>query len=132
MNLYPKQTENEELKKEASEMMKEANETVLPALAEFVIHEWQPYNDYKSPVALKATELTCPIPTVQRLWFGTSGEDKKKRLEAFLACMHCEQLQHQKLVPHLIIMATVLRYVLILCPHWDKTPTIFYQIFPRI
>ena len=91
-------------------MMKEANETIFPALAEFVIHEWQPYNDYKSPVALKATELTCPIPTVQRLWFGTSGEDKKKRLEAFLACMHCEQLQHQKLVPHLIIMATVLRY----------------------
>ena len=104
-----KKSENEDMKREATEMMKEANETVLPELQEFVIHEWQPYNDYKSPVVVKATDISCPMSTVQRLWFGTSAEDKKKRFEAFLACMHCEHLPHGKLFPHLIIMATVLR-----------------------
>ena len=104
-----KKSENEDMKREATEMMKEANDTVLPELQEFVIHEWQPYNDYKSPVVVKATDISCPMSTVQRLWFGTSAEDKKKRFEAFLACMHCEHLPHGKLFPHLIIMATVLR-----------------------
>ena len=104
-----KKSENEDMKIEATEMMKEANAIVLPELQEYVIHEWQPYNDYKSPIAVKASDISCPMSTVQRLWFGTSPDDKKKRFEAFLACMHCEHLQHGKLFPHLIIMATVLR-----------------------
>ena len=97
------------MKEEATKLMAEASEVVLPDLAEFVIREWQPYNDYKSPLAVEATELPWPAPTVQRLWFGTSAEDKQKRLQAFLSVMQCESLPHSKVVPHLIIMATVLR-----------------------
>ena len=101
------------MKDQATRMMKEASETVLPELADFVIREWQPYNDYKVPLTLSATELPWPTPTVQRLWFGNSNEDKQKRLQTFLSCMFCDELAHGKLMPHLIIMATVLRYIFV-------------------
>ena len=101
------------MKEEATQMMKEANEVMVPELADFVIREWQPYNDYKVPVTLSATELPWPAPTVQRLWFGTSAEDKQKRLQSFMSCMFCEELVHGKLMPHLIILATVLRYMMV-------------------
>ena len=101
------------MKDEAARMMKEASETVLPEITDFVIREWQPYNDYKVPLTLSATELPWPAPTVQRLWFGNSNEDKQKRLQTFLSCMFCEELAHGKLMPHLIILATVLRYIFV-------------------
>ena len=52
---------------------------------------------------------------LRRLWFGTSVEDKQKRLRAFLACLRCDDcplLLHQAHVPqHMLILACVLRSV---------------------
>ena len=68
--------------------------------------------DYETPDAIEATELSWPTPTIQRLWFGTVQEDKQKRIQAFLSCMHCDELPHGNLPPHMLIMACVLRYEL--------------------
>ena len=77
------------------------------------VREWLPYDDYETPDAIEATELSWPTPTIQRLWFGTVQEDKQKRIQAFLSCMHCDELPHGNLPPHMLIMACVLRYDLI-------------------
>jgi len=104
----------EEMRTEANKLMKEASEIVEgPDLATFVVREWLPYDDYETPDAIEATELSWPTPTIQRLWFGTVQEDKQKRIQAFLSCMHCDELPHGNLPPHMLIMACVLRYMLV-------------------
>lgn len=107
----------EEMRSEATKLMKEAAEMALPDLVNYVVREWLPYNDYETPDAIEATELSWPAPTIQRLWFGNSVEDKHKRLQAFLSCMHCNDVQpllvHSNVPPHMLMMACVLRYMLV-------------------
>jgi len=104
----------EEMRTEANKLMKEASEIVEgPDLATFVVREWLPYDNYETPDAIEATELSWPTPTIQRLWFGTVQEDKQKRIQAFLSCMFCDELPHGNLPPHMLIMACVLRYMLV-------------------
>ena len=73
------------------------------------MREWLPYDNYETPDAIEATELSWPTPTIQRLWFGTVQDDKQKRIQAFLSCMFCDELPHGNLPPHMLIMACVLR-----------------------
>ena len=68
--------------------------------------------NYETPDAIDATELPWPIPTIQKLWFGNVQDDKQKRIHAFLSCMHCDELPHGNLPPHLLLMACVLRYAI--------------------
>ena len=87
------------------------------------VREWLPYDDYETPDAIEATELSWPTPTIQRLWFGTVQEDKQKRIQAFLSCMHCDELPHGNLPPHMLIMACVLRYDLQNITSFSPDPT---------
>jgi len=83
---------------------------------EVVVREWTPYNDYERPDAVNAVELGWPVPTLQKLWFGSGHEDKQKRLRAFLSCLrsdNCQPLLTQASVPqHCILLACVLRYIM--------------------
>merc|ERR1711962_1329590 len=104
----------EEMRTEANKLMKEASELVEgPELTTYVVREWLPYDNYETPDAIEATELSWPTPTIQRLWFGTVQDDKQKRIQAFLSCMFCDELPHGNLPPHMLIMACVLRYMLV-------------------
>jgi len=104
----------EEMRTEANKLMKEASDLVEgPELTTYVVREWLPYDNYETPDAIEATELSWPTPTIQRLWFGTVQDDKQKRIQAFLSCMFCDELPHGNLPPHMLIMACVLRYMLV-------------------
>ena len=80
------------------------------------VREWSPYNDYKEPFMLKPLDLNWSCPTVQRLWFGTSQQDKQKRLRAFFAVMKCDDcppmLSQANIPQHLLLLACVLRYLM--------------------
>ncbi len=84
-----------------------------------VVREWMPYNDYAFPDATEPCELGWAVPTVQRLWFGSSLEDKQKRLRAFLSCMRCDGcpplLTATSVPQHMILLACVLRYIMTTC-----------------
>ena len=67
---------------------------------------------YSSPEAVSPLALDWPVPTVQRLWFGSGLEDKQRRLRAFLCVMGADNplmLQTSHVPQHLLLMATVLR-----------------------
>lgn len=103
----------EELRSQANTLMQEANETKLGEMIQFKVREWLPYDNYEKPDLIEACELHWPIPTVQRLWFGTVQDDKQKRIQAFLSCLFCDDLPHGNLPPHLLLMACVLKYMLV-------------------
>lgn len=80
-----------------------------------IIREWTPYNRYQSPDPVTPLPLSWPVPTVQRLWFGTSVEDKQKRLRSFLSVMSSDtpMILNTHYVPqHLLLMSCVLRYIM--------------------
>jgi len=61
--------------------------------------------------------LRWAVPTVQRLWFGSTVEDKQKRLHAFMSIMRCEAaagalLVHANVPQPMLLMACVLRYIM--------------------
>ena len=80
-----------------------------------VVREWSPYNRYQAAQAESPASLAWPVPTVQRLWFGTGLEDKQKRLRAFLSIMSSDSplmLQTSHVPQHLLLAGSVLRYIM--------------------
>ncbi|CAK1604276.1 unnamed protein product [Parnassius mnemosyne] len=72
-------------------------------------------NPGKSPELVPGIVLDWPVPTVQRLWFGTAQDDKCRRMRAFLSCMRSDTplMLNTSYVPqHLLILATVLRFIM--------------------
>nr|XP_049703289.1 constitutive coactivator of PPAR-gamma-like protein 1 isoform X1 [Helicoverpa armigera]XP_049703290.1 constitutive coactivator of PPAR-gamma-like protein 1 isoform X1 [Helicoverpa armigera] len=81
------------------------------------ISEWiySRVNPGKSPEIVPGVVLDWPVPTVQRLWFGTAQDDKCRRMRAFLSCMRSDTplMLNTSYVPqHLLILATVLRFIM--------------------
>ncbi|XP_041976736.1 constitutive coactivator of PPAR-gamma-like protein 1 isoform X2 [Aricia agestis] len=81
------------------------------------IAEWiySHVNPGKSPELVSGVVLDWPVPTVQRLWFGTAQDDKCRRMRAFLSCMRSDtpMMLNTSYVPqHLLILATVLRFIM--------------------
>merc|ERR1719341_1692574 len=80
-----------------------------------VIKEWLPYSRYMQADMVTPLALDWPVPTVQRLWFAAGVEDKQRRLRAFLSVMGADNplmLQTSYVPQHLLLMATVLRYIM--------------------
>ena len=80
-----------------------------------IVREWSSYNRYQQPDTVTPLTLAWPVPTLQRLWFGTSIEDKQKRLRAFLSVMSSDTplMLNTAYVPqHLLLMSSVLRYIM--------------------
>ncbi|XP_063361362.1 constitutive coactivator of PPAR-gamma-like protein 1 [Cydia amplana] len=72
-------------------------------------------NAGKTPEMVPGVVLDWPVPTVQRLWFGTAQDDKCRRMRAFLSCMRSDTplMLNTSYVPqHLLILATVLRFIM--------------------
>ncbi|XP_065201519.1 constitutive coactivator of PPAR-gamma-like protein 1 homolog isoform X3 [Planococcus citri] len=64
---------------------------------------------------VKAEPVGWRVPTIQRLWFGTTQDDKRRRLRAFLTCMRSDVqlLLNPEFVPQqLLVAAVVLRYIM--------------------
>ncbi|XP_037071414.1 constitutive coactivator of PPAR-gamma-like protein 1, partial [Pollicipes pollicipes] len=81
------------------------------------VREWaySRNNPYTRPDLVTAKPLGWGVPTVQRLWFGTTDDDKKRRLRAFLTCMQSDfpNMRSSVYVPHqLLVLACVLRYIM--------------------
>ncbi|KAG1664870.1 Constitutive coactivator of PPAR-gamma-like protein 2 [Nymphon striatum] len=86
------------------------------AVQEIVIKEWvwSKTNPYKSPEMVRALQLGWGVPTVQRLWFGSVIDDKRRRMRAFLSCMRSDNplmLKTTHVPQHLLILCCVLRYM---------------------
>ncbi|CAG9769905.1 unnamed protein product [Ceutorhynchus assimilis] len=82
-----------------------------------IVKEWifSRLNPYEHPVEVKAEPLRWGVPTLQRLWFGPSVDDKRRRMRAFLSCLNCDTplILNTSYVPqHMLIMACVLRYIM--------------------
>jgi hypothetical protein len=111
-----KEEDKKDLVAKADAFLKTANETKVPDVPDVRIREWLPYNNYDVPDVIEAKEVSWSVPTLQRLWFGSTIEDKQKRLRAFLTCMKCDDcplLLTQNSVPqHMLIIACVLRYIM--------------------
>lgn len=59
-------------------------------------------------------QLPWAVPTIQRLWFGTTFDDKHRRMRAFLTVMRSDTtlMLNRNYVPqHLLVLACVLRYI---------------------
>lgn len=72
-------------------------------------------NPGKNPEIVPGVLLDWPVPTVQRLWFGTAPDDKCRRMRAYLSCMRSDTplMLNTTYVPqHLLILATVLRFIM--------------------
>jgi hypothetical protein len=81
-----------------------------------IINEWiwSPQNEYKKAEEVYATQLPWAVPTIQRLWFGTTFDDKHRRMRAFLTVMRSDttMMLNRNYVPqHLLVLACVLRYI---------------------
>lgn len=91
------------------------NKDNLPS-PEVIISEWiwSPQNEYKKPDKVNAIQLPWAVPTIQRLWFGTTFDDKHRRMRAFLTVMRSDSplMLNRNYVPqHMIVLACVLRYI---------------------
>ncbi|XP_044007486.1 constitutive coactivator of PPAR-gamma-like protein 1 homolog isoform X2 [Aphidius gifuensis] len=76
---------------------------------------WSKNNPYQTPEEVKAEKIGWGVPTIQRLWFGSSIDDKRRRLRGFLTCMRSDTpliLNVSHVPQHLLIMACVLRYIM--------------------
>ncbi|XP_015437521.1 PREDICTED: constitutive coactivator of PPAR-gamma-like protein 1 homolog isoform X1 [Dufourea novaeangliae] len=76
---------------------------------------WSKSNPYQTPELVKAEQIGWGVPTIQRLWFGTGIDDKRRRLRGFLTCMRSDTplMLNTTYVPqHLLVMACVLRYIM--------------------
>ena len=64
------ESEKAELCDRAAALSQAAASTKLSDRVEVSVREWMPYNNYEFPESVDAEELSRPVPTVQRLWFG--------------------------------------------------------------
>ncbi|KAK6635083.1 hypothetical protein RUM44_000332 [Polyplax serrata] len=84
---------------------------------EILIREWvcTAMNQYSVPDIVKAEPVGWPVPTVQRLWFAGTVDEMRRRLRAYLTCMKSDSalMVCSSYVPqHLLLMASVLRYLM--------------------
>ncbi|XP_031829961.2 constitutive coactivator of PPAR-gamma-like protein 1 homolog [Nomia melanderi] len=96
---------------------KEKGDTEKIEVPDVVIKEWvwSKSNPYQTPESVKAEQIGWGVPTIQRLWFGTGIDDKRRRLRGFLTCMRSDTplMLNTTYVPqHLLVMACVLRYIM--------------------
>lgn len=101
----------------ARKAKEEGQKGLATEVPEIKVREWvyTKNNPYRTADVVDATPINWAVPTVQRLWFGSVVDDKKRRLRAFLSCMRSDSplMLHTSHVPqHLLIMATVLRYIM--------------------
>lgn len=87
---------------------------VPESVPEIVIKEWawSKTNPYKSPDHVHALQLGWGVPTVQRLWFGSVVDDKRRRMRALLTCLRSDtplMLKTTNVPQHLLILCCVLR-----------------------
>lgn len=86
-------------------------------IPDIVIKEWvwDKVKQYQSADYVVAVPLGWAVPTVQRLWFGSSVNDKKRRMRAFLTCMRSGSplMLNTAYVPqHLLVICCILRYIM--------------------
>lgn len=86
-------------------------------MPDVIINEWvwSPQNEFKKPEEVFAVQLPWAVPTIQRLWFGTTFDDKHRRMRAFLTVMRSDttMMLNRNYVPqHLLVLACVLRYII--------------------
>ncbi|XP_059060222.1 constitutive coactivator of PPAR-gamma-like protein 1 [Achroia grisella] len=91
--------------------------TTVDRVCTVQVAEWiySRVNPGKSPEMVPGVVLDWPVPTVQRLWFGTAQDDKCRRMRAFLSCMRSDTplMLNTSYVPqHLLILATVMRFIM--------------------
>ncbi|XP_058791366.1 constitutive coactivator of PPAR-gamma-like protein 1 homolog isoform X2 [Phymastichus coffea] len=96
---------------------KEKGETDKIEVPDVIIKEWvwSKANPFQTPESVKAEQIGWGVPTIQRLWFGTGIDDKRRRLRGFLTCMKSDTalMLNTAYVPqHLLVMACVLRYIM--------------------
>lgn len=82
-----------------------------------IVKEWiySRSNPYQYPELVKAEPLPWAVPTLQRLWFGPSVEDKCRRMRAFLSCLNSDipVILNTSYVPqHMLLLTCVLRYIM--------------------
>lgn len=73
---------------------------------------WSKTNQYQRADVVRAEPLGWAVPTIQRLWFGSTVDDKRRRLRAFLTCLNSDSslMLNPSYVPqHMLILACVLR-----------------------
>lgn len=86
-----------------------------PEKMDIKVREWVPYNGYTAPEMVSAKSCQWSVPTVKRLWFGTTIDDKQRRLRAFLSCLNSDtplMLNTNHVPQHLLLMSCVLRYIM--------------------
>ncbi|XP_033337606.1 constitutive coactivator of PPAR-gamma-like protein 1 homolog [Megalopta genalis] len=96
---------------------KEKGDSEKIEVPDVIIKEWvwSKSNPYQVPELVKAEQIGWGVPTIQRLWFGTGIDDKRRRLRGFLTCMRSDTplMLNTTYVPqHLLVMACVLRYIM--------------------
>ncbi|XP_013781328.1 constitutive coactivator of PPAR-gamma-like protein 1 homolog [Limulus polyphemus] len=96
---------------------KKEKEGVEEKVPDVIIKEWtwNKHKQYSSPDLVPAVPLGWAVPTVQRLWCGTAPDEKKRRLRAFLTCMHSDtplMLNTAYVQQHLLVLCCVLRYMM--------------------
>lgn len=72
-------------------------------------------NPYQYPEEVRAEPLPWAVPTLQRLWFGPSLDDKRCRMRGLLSCLNSDTplILNTSYVPqHMLVMACVLRYIM--------------------
>lgn len=72
-------------------------------------------NPYQHADIVKADPLPWAVPTLHRLWFGPSIDDKRRRMRALLSCLNSDVplILNTSYVPqHMLVMACVLRYIM--------------------
>ncbi|XP_025831236.1 constitutive coactivator of PPAR-gamma-like protein 1 isoform X2 [Agrilus planipennis] len=98
-------------KKEAGEV---ADNSPQP---DIIVKEWvySRANPYQHAEQVKADPLPWAVPTLNRLWFGPSLDDKRRRMRALLSCLNSDTplILNTSYVPqHMLVMACVLRYIM--------------------
>lgn len=101
----------------ANKSKKEKDSTEKTEVPDLIIKEWlwSKSNQYQSADVVRAEEIGWAVPTIQRLWFGSTIDDKRRRLRAFLTCMRSDNplILNTSYVPqHLLVLACVLRYIM--------------------
>lgn len=84
---------------------------------DIIVNEWKysKGNPFQRAEEVKAEPLPWAVPTLQRLWFGPSMDDKRRRMRALLSCLNSDSplILNTAYVPqHMLIMACVLRYIM--------------------
>ncbi|KAI4461927.1 constitutive coactivator of peroxisome proliferator-activated receptor gamma [Holotrichia oblita] len=86
---------------------------------DIIVKEWvySRSNPYQHAEEVRAEPLPWAVPTLQRLWFGPSLDDKRCRMRALLSCLNSDSplILNTAYVPQqMFVLACVLRYIMAL------------------